>query len=130
MKYTGVNLSIAVYILLNYKMADTFLDFMHWLFSECKAKCCGSECDPTSSFPAVYVGTSVGASVVLIIVIFVVVFIVRGRQGESANDTYLHATHDNELSFSGKNVDYSRTTEYHITEFSATSEESLSTNAS
>ncbi|XP_022331682.2 VWFA and cache domain-containing protein 1-like [Crassostrea virginica] len=117
------------------KLVDGFCDLkeicpsQQCLNDECKAKCCGSECDPTS-FSPVYVGTSVGASVVLIIVIFVVVFIVRGRQGESANDTYLHATHDNELSFSGKNVDYSRTTEYHITEFSATSEESLNTNTS
>ena len=130
-KYRGVNLSIVVYIILNDKMADTFLDLMHWLFSECKAKCCGSECDPTSSPPAgLYVGTSVGASVVLIIVIFVIVFIVRGRQGETADDTYLHATHDNAVSLSGENVDYSKTTDYYITEFSATSEESLSTNAS
>ena len=101
------------------------------MLSECKAKCCGSECDPTSSPPAgLYVGTSVGASVVLIIVIFVIVFIVRGRQGETADDTYIHAVHDNAVSLSGENVDYSKTTDYCITEFSATSEESLSTNAS
>ena len=103
------------------------------MFLECEAKCCGSECNPTplsSSSAALDIGVGVGAAVVIIIVIFVVVFIVRRRQGETADDTYIHAVHDNAVSLSGENVDYSKTTDYCITEFSATSEESLSTNAS
>ena len=104
------------------------------MFLECEAKCCGSECNPnplSSSSAALPVGVGVGAAVVIIIVIFVVVFIVRGRKGETADDTYLDATHDNEVfqSVGGEKHVYSEAPHYYLTEFSATSEESHSTNA-
>ena len=98
---------------------------------ECEAKCCGSECNPSSSSAALSVGVGVGAAVVIIIVIFVVVFIVRRRQGETADDTYLDVTHDNEVfnSVGGKKHVYDEAPHYYLTEISATSEESLRKNA-
>ncbi|XP_078333915.1 VWFA and cache domain-containing protein 1-like isoform X2 [Crassostrea virginica] len=88
------------------------------LNEECEAKCCGSECNPSSSSAALSVGVGVGAAVVIIIVIFVVVFIVRRRQGETADDTYLDVTHDNEVfnSVGGKKHVYNEAPHYYLTE--------------
>ena len=123
-----------IFSLIKIKKIDTFLNWNLLLFLECEAKCCGSECNPTplsSSSAALDIGVGVGAAVVIIIVIFVVVFIVRRRQGETADDTYLDVTHDNEVfnSVGGKKHVYNEAPHYYLTEIRATSEESLRKNA-
>ena len=98
-------------------------------FPECEAKCCGSQCDPKppSSALPYYIGGGAGGTAGLIIVIIIVVVIVRIRRCKP-DETYLDPTH--EPNFLKENEDYSRATNYYLTQISVTSDESLGTNAS
>ena len=94
-------------------------------FSECKAKCCGSECDPPPSpLILLYVGSSVGGTVALIIVILIVVFICRSRRVQR-DDTYLDPTTDKEYfkTASKEKLDYNQSTNYYLSELSLAQEE-------
>lgn len=98
-------------------------------FPECEAKCCGSQCDPKppSSALPYYIGGGAGGTAGLIIVIIIVVVIVRIRRCKP-DETYLDPTH--EPNFLKENEDYSRATNYYLTQISVASDESLGTNAS
>ncbi|XP_022331617.1 VWFA and cache domain-containing protein 1-like [Crassostrea virginica] len=95
------------------------------LKDECKAKCCGSECDTPPSPPILlYVGSSVGGTVALIIVILIVVFICRSRRVQR-DDTYLDPTTDKEYfkNASKEKLDYNQSTNYYLSELSLAGEE-------
>lgn len=65
-------------------------------FTECSAKCCGSECHSTEQQGdgLLYVGISCGIVASVIIFIVVLIFILRKIRQEGKDETYIDPTHD------------------------------------
>lgn len=65
-------------------------------FTECSAKCCGSECHSSEQQGdgLLYVGISCGIVASVIIFIVVLIFILRKIRQEGKDETYIDPTHD------------------------------------
>lgn len=67
-----------------------------FIFTECSAKCCGSECHSAEqqSDGLLYVGISCGIVAAVIFFIMVIIFILRKIRREGKDETYIDPTHD------------------------------------
>lgn len=67
-----------------------------FIFTECSAKCCGSECHSAEqkSDGLLYGGISCGIVAAVIIFIMVIIFILRKIRREGKDETYIDPTHD------------------------------------